>query len=186
MPDTLTPHELAAIAAYQGGVQRIPRGVSGEPEYRFDAARHGDSFASLVGKRTAKDVRDASFRITTRNRRFAALRRREQDKTPQPVECERVETVLVMVTPPKAPEPKPKRARRERPVKTKRMAEKSAICRDREAKVREMFLAGTTRPAMARALGVSLGMIHKHMERLRREGSLPPARSPELTKRRAK
>jgi DNA-binding CsgD family transcriptional regulator len=65
MPDIITDHERAAIAAYTGPVQRIPRGVSG---FAFEPWNPGN-WKRQHGIAKSRFLRDRSF---------AALRVREE------------------------------------------------------------------------------------------------------------
>jgi hypothetical protein len=74
MPDQLTSHERAAIAAYTGPVQRIPRGASSEITYQWKGGDHG--FTASRGN-SPRDRLAANYRIRDRGIRMAALRQRE-------------------------------------------------------------------------------------------------------------
>jgi biotin operon repressor len=181
MPDVLTEHERAAIAAYRGKVQRIPRGVSSEQVYVYDeSAKKNSSGGLTIPGAHWKAERTRLWNVHMRGKRFQALKRRESGKPPVVAEPK---PVLVMVTPavekPK-PAPKVKAARKPRPKPTKMQAQRAAIAK-REAKVRDMILARMTRPAIAAHLGISVPTVHGHIVALRERGELPPSLRDETT-----
>jgi hypothetical protein len=81
MPDVITDHERAAIAAYTGPVQRIPRGVSSEITYQW---RSGDHAFDASRGNSPRDRLAANYRIRDRGIRMAALRQREIAGAPAP------------------------------------------------------------------------------------------------------
>ncbi len=117
----------------------------------------------------------ASHRARAKARAFQALKRRE---TPQEV-VETTVHALVMVTPPLiTPTVKPKlkaaRFRIQKSRATGAMARRTAAALARQVTVRAMILDGQTRPAVAKALGLSWSTIGNDIAALRKRGELPP------------
>jgi biotin operon repressor len=180
MPDVLSEHERAAIAAYKGKVLEVPRGVSGEQSYVYDeAAKKNSSGGLTIPGAHWKAERKRLWSIAMRGQRFQSLKRRERGNPP--VVAVKPEPVMVMVTPAvEKPKPKVKAARKPRPKPTKMQAQRAAIAK-REAKVRDMILARMTRPAIAANLGISIPTVHNHIVALRERGELPPSLRDETT-----
>jgi hypothetical protein len=167
MPDVLSEHERAAIAAYKGKVQRIPRGVSSEQSYVYDeAAKKNSSGGLTIPGAHWKAERTRLWNVHMRGKRFQALKRRERapDRTPEPA--------MVMVTPPRPDAVhKPKLKRKVKPRATKMRAIK-AVARKRQVKVLAMTLAGMSQTPIAKALGVSQTTISNDVIHLRKTGKL--------------
>ena len=81
MPDVITAAERAAIDAYRGPVNRIPRGVSSEGTYSYDEASTASgglvTGAGITHREWLREQTKASHRRRIRSQQFYALRRRE-------------------------------------------------------------------------------------------------------------
>ena len=92
MPDALTDHDRAAIAAYRGKVKKIPARQSGitDETYRWIPGKSADADGFVIGGTHWKKQRDGFMRRRSRDMRFQALKRREvkADIPPTPREAQ--------------------------------------------------------------------------------------------------
>lgn len=156
MSDTLSALMREMIAAFpEERVQRIPRGVSGEPAYTYVPG--SGAAGGLVSKGpTAKERVRQSHRVRIRGEKFRALKRREE-RGEEPVEKA---PKLVMVRAPKPrPEPRPD--------------PRSVAKAERHRIVRTLIEAGATQVAISEATGVNKRTIRADVADMRRAGTLP-------------
>jgi hypothetical protein len=77
MADALTPHELAAIAAFKGKVLHLDPRATGEVPYIYVHRKGDNECDALRRAQSPREWRSASYRIRDRGIAFKALKRRE-------------------------------------------------------------------------------------------------------------
>ncbi len=179
MPDNITDTEAAAIAAYRGHVQRIPRGISGLPKLEWDgtALRYSQENNPLKGWRSRR--RGAEKGTQTRQREYTERRDRyrvmcEQgwtvDQIAESMGFKRESVVaslrrygLTAAEPPKQPPKQPRQS-------NGRYAANLAAGQARVEAARAHLEAGLSVPQMAEAMGCTYYQARRAMRKAKRCG----------------